>query len=46
MSLRGDTIINKDCKIIQTHLHLLVRRDIHIGKYNTTPELFLSKVGV
>ena len=24
----------------------IVRRDINIGKYNTTQEVFLSKVGV
>lgn len=47
VSMRGDTIIHKDCKhfIISLTLYI-VRHDINIGKYNTTLEVFLSTVGV
>ena len=46
VSMRGDTIIYKDCKCISYLTYDIVRHDINIGKYNTTLEVFLSKVGI
>jgi hypothetical protein len=48
LSMRGDSIIHKDCKNKEGPLFIfnLVKHDISIGKYNTTQELFLAKVGV
>jgi len=43
LSLRGDTIIHKDCKLGRLNP---VRMDIDIGKYNTTQEIFLKHVGI
>lgn len=45
ISLRGDTIIHKDCKIKEL-LMILVRMDLDVGKYTTTQDIFLSKVGI
>ena len=50
LSLRGDTILHKDCKLLCSVTHqTLVRRDLEIAKqsaYNSTQEMFLSQVGI
>jgi len=46
--MRGDTIIHKECSLpfrLLT-LALLVRMDLNVGKYTTTQEIFLAKVGI
>lgn len=47
LSLRGDTILHKDCKylITNTSYSLIVRKDLEVVKhtaYNSTQEMFLA----
>ena len=44
ISMRGDTIIHKECK--HTHCDPIVRMEQGVGKYTTTQEMFLAKVGI
>lgn len=44
ISMRGDTIIHKECKTLT--LHTTVRMEQGVGKYTTTQEMFLAKVGI
>ena len=44
--MRGDTIIHKECKSITNIEPPLVRMDLNVGKYTTTQEIFLAKVGI
>jgi len=47
VSMRGDTILHKECtqSICLLQLHI-VRMDLSVGKYTTTQEMFLAKVGI
>ena len=44
--MRGDTIIHKECKNEHFVMYYLVRMDLDVGKYTTTQEIFLTKVGI
>lgn len=53
LSLRGDTILHKDCKSLSLTLTcsrvVIVRRDLEVVKdsaYSSTQEMFLSHVGI